>query len=108
MRSSRPLAAPRLATSAVAEDILPMPPPFPDADEIVSWPKSPRRQARIRRHRLRQKWCNHIVGYLSWVTLGKPGGLPADPRLVAPCLTTLQQSTCDRLWRDLGALVRPG
>eukprot|EP00971_Amphidinium_carterae_P263677 5231264-Amphidinium_carterae.1 len=107
-KSSRPLAASRLDTQPDHADILSMPLPFPPhATEIRVWPTSPRRLARIRRTHLRQRWVNHIVSYLSWLCIGKPGGMTADVRLVASALTPLQASCCDRLWHDMEALVCP-
>eukprot|EP00971_Amphidinium_carterae_P118978 2357183-Amphidinium_carterae.1 len=106
-RSSRPCAAPRLA-AAGHDDILPMPLPFPSSTDIETWPRSPRRLARIRRHQLRRRWCNHLVSYLSWTTLGKPGGMTADPRLLAGEFNQVQLCVRDRLWQDMGALVRLG
>eukprot|EP00971_Amphidinium_carterae_P319682 6353600-Amphidinium_carterae.1 len=34
--------------------------------------------------------------------------MTADVRLVADALTLVQAHCCDRLWRDMGALIRPG
>eukprot|EP00971_Amphidinium_carterae_P299472 5950052-Amphidinium_carterae.1 len=63
--------------------------------EMRVLPRSPRRLARVRRHRLRQRWCNHLITYLSWATVGKPGALTADPRLVATSLNGVQLQARD-------------
>eukprot|EP00971_Amphidinium_carterae_P322492 6409378-Amphidinium_carterae.1 len=57
---------------------MPLPFPQPAAHAIRVWPSSPRRVGRILRRQGRQRWVNHIVTYLGWMAVGKPGGAPAD------------------------------
>eukprot|EP00971_Amphidinium_carterae_P037555 738405-Amphidinium_carterae.1 len=111
-RSLKPCGAPGLAFDEFRPvehpDILPMPLPFQEAPEVHVWPSSPRRVARIQHHRQRSRWCNQIICYFSWLALGKPGGLRADVRLLPAPLSSVQVHVRDQLWRDLGALFRPG
>eukprot|EP00971_Amphidinium_carterae_P029534 581407-Amphidinium_carterae.1 len=88
---------------------MPLPFPVPAARAIRVWPSSPRRIGRILRRQGRQRWVNHIVTYLGWMAVGKPGGAPADDvRFFASSLPPLQMSMCDRLWNNMDALIRPG
>eukprot|EP00971_Amphidinium_carterae_P009189 181158-Amphidinium_carterae.2 len=72
-------------------------------------PKSGRRLQRWRRGRRIRVMVNSAVGYMSWLSLGRPGTwATAEPHPLCARLSSCQRLMCDELVKLFSAVCRPG
>ena len=78
--------------------------PYPENRALV--PRSPRRRQRWAAERRRREWLNHLMAYLTWLSLSRPGPGAQATALSAP-LSTAQEQMVRRFRRHLADLCRP-
>ena len=91
---------------AASPSLLPCGLPFPWRS-IAKAPSSARRRQRWQHERRRRLWVNTAVAYLSWLSLGRPGGGPPARCLQAP-VSSAQRHLVDGLIERFSGVCRAG